>query len=87
MENVYIREFEFYESEGCTLARPCDMEGGTFGESLEDAARSAADWLYETVADDLAHGRTPKGGALGHEPQHGERVVAVIVDCRNLQAK
>lgn len=84
---VYIREFEFYESEGCILACPCDMEGGTFGENLEEAARSAADWLYETVADDLSHGRTPQGGELGHEPEHGGRVVAVVVDCRSPQAE
>ena len=40
---IYIREFEFYESEGFTLAIPCDMEGGTFGKNLEEAAQSAAD--------------------------------------------
>lgn len=82
MEGIYIREFEFYESEGFVLTRPCDMEGGAFGESMDDVARSAADWLYETVADDLAHGRTPKGGKLGNEPQHGGRVITVVVDCR-----
>ena len=30
---IYIREFEFYESEDFTLANPCDMEGGTFGKT------------------------------------------------------
>ena len=78
---LYIREFEFYESEGCTLAYPCDMEGGTFGDDLEDAVESASDWLRETVTDDLAHGRIPQGGRLGHEPEHGGRVIAVAVSC------
>lgn len=78
---IYIREFEFYESEGCMLACPCDMEGGTFGDDLHDAAQSAADWLKETVNDDLAHSRQTPGGKLGHEPEHGGRIVAIAVDC------
>ena len=78
---IYIREFEFYESDGCMLACPCDMEGGTFGDELQDAAQSAADWLRETVNDDLVHGRQTAGGKLGHEPEHGGRIVAIAVDC------
>ena len=78
---IYIREFEFYESDGCMLACPCDMEGGTFGDGLEDAVQSAADWLRETVDDDLAHGRQTAGGELGHEPEHGGHIVAIAVDC------
>ena len=40
---IYIREFEFYSSDGYVLAVPCDMGGGTFGATLEEAAESAAD--------------------------------------------
>ena len=32
---VFVREFEFYESDGCMLACPCDMEGGTFGNDSQ----------------------------------------------------
>lgn len=78
---VFVREFEFYESDSRMLACPCDMEGGTFGDDLQDAAQSAADWLRETVDDDLAHGRQTAGGKLGHEPEHGGRIVAIAVDC------
>ena len=48
---IYIREFEFYSSDGYVLAVPCDMGGGTFGATLEEAAESAADWLFETITD------------------------------------
>ena len=78
---IYIREFEFYESDGCMLACPCDMEGGTFGDGLEDAVRSAADWLRETITDSLVRDEAPSGGKLGHAPRFGGRVIAVAVDC------
>ncbi len=77
---VFIREFELYESDGIMLAVPLDMEGGTFGENLQDAVESATDWLYETVINDLAFGRSTPGGRLGHHPQHGGRVIAVSVN-------
>lgn len=78
---IYIREFEFYESDGCMLACPCDMEGGTFGDSLEDAVQSAADWLRETITDSLVRDEAASGGKLGHAPRFGGRVIAVAVDC------
>ena len=78
---IYIREFEFYESDGCMLACPCDMEGGTFGDGLEDAVRSAADWLRETITDSLVRDEAASGGKLGHAPRFGGRVIAVAVDC------
>lgn len=62
---IYIREFEFYvDNEGFIVADPCDMQGGTFGTTLEDAAESASDWLSETVIDNLAHGRGTEGANL-----------------------
>lgn len=79
---IYIREFEFYESEsGSIVATPCDMKGGTFGSDLRDAVESASDWLYETIMDNLAKGKTPEGGCFGHEPKHGGRIIAVSVNC------
>ena len=77
---IYIREFEFYESEGFTLAIPCDMEGGTFGKNLEEAAQSAVGWLKETIESDLAHGLIPQGGKLGHEPSQNGRIIAISID-------
>ena len=78
---IYIREFEFYvDNEGFIVADPCDMQGGTFGETLEDAAESASDWLSETVIDNLAHGRGTEGGKLGHKPKHSGQVIALSVN-------
>lgn len=78
---LYIREFELYENEGCVIADPIDMQGGTFGKDYADAVASAVDWLYETITDCLIKGTVPEGGKLGNEPEKGGRVVAVSVDC------
>ena len=74
---IYIREFEFYSSDGCMLAVPCDMDGGTFGATLEDAAESAVDWLFETITDHLIANEVVPGGKLGHERQHRARCADV----------
>ena len=78
---ICIREFEIYESDGFFIAEPLDMEGGTFGESFEDAVKSASNWLRETVLDSMAHGRPLQGGRLNGTPSHGGRMVVVSVDC------
>lgn len=78
---IYIQEFEFYESEGVVLTIPFGLEGGTFGDDLKDAVQSASDWLYETVMDDLVHGKAPAWGSIGNEPRCGGRVIAVSVNC------
>ncbi len=78
---IYIREFEFYvDDAGFVVADPCDMQGGTFGTSLEDAAESASEWLSDTVIDNLAHGRKTEGGKLGHKPRHSGQVIALSVN-------
>ena len=77
---IYIREFEFYSSDGYVLAVPCDMSGGTFGVALEEAAESAADWLFETITDHLIANEVVPGGKLGHEPVHGGKVIAIAVN-------
>lgn len=78
---IYIREFEIYEDEGFFVADPLDMDGGTFGDTFEDAVESASDWLRETAVDSMARGKRVQGGRLGGTPSHGGRVVAVSVDC------
>ena len=77
---IYIREFEFYSSDGYVLAVPCDMSGGTFGVALEEAAESAADWLFETITDHLIANEVVPGGKLGHEPVHGGKGIAIAVN-------
>lgn len=78
---IYLREFEFYNSDGYVLAVPCDMEGATFGVDIKDAATSAVDWLRETITDGLAHNRSIQGGTLGHKPEHGGQIVVIATDC------
>ena len=77
---IVVREFEFYTGDGCVVAAPCDMGGGTFGSDLHDAVESAADWLFETVTADMAAGRETEGGTFGHEPQNGGKVIALAVN-------
>lgn len=78
---IYVNEFEFYESEGCMLAVPFGLEGGTFGNDLKDAVLAASDWLAETVNDALMHDREPETGSLGNKARHGGTVIAVSVNC------
>lgn len=77
---VYICEFELYESDGYVCAVPCNGMGeGTFGDGLEDAVESAADWLAAVVDDALMHGRTLPDISVGAAPSHGGRVIAIAV--------
>ncbi len=78
---LVVREFEFFQGEKYMVAWPCDMGGGTFGEDMQDAIESAADWLYQTVLFDLIEGKETEGGKLGHEPEHGGKIIVVAVDC------
>lgn len=77
---VYVCEFEFFDSGGCVDAVPLTFDGeGTFGDDLEDAVESAADWLSGVVDDHLMSGEDMPPMSFGHEPGHGGRVIAVAV--------
>lgn len=78
---IFIREFEFYESENCMLATPCDMEGGTFGKDLQDAVAMAVDWLEGAAQYALINDKPLEGGKFGHGPVHGGKIIAVSVNC------
>lgn len=78
---LFVREFEIYPGEKYLLVDPCDMGGGTFGDDFQDAIESAADWLYGQVLEQLIRDQPIEGGKLGHEPQHGGRIITVAVDC------
>ena len=84
---IYVREFEFYSSDDYMLAVPCDMSGGTFGATLEEAAESAADWLFETITDHLIANEVVPGGELGHEPVRNGKVIAIVVKYPSERAK
>ncbi len=78
---LYVCEFEFFRDDGCVLAVPCNGMGeGTFGDDLEDAVTSAADWLGGVVEDCLLGlGELPPM-EFGYEPEHGGRIIAVAVE-------
>lgn len=75
----YICEFEFYDDGEGSVAALClnGWSGATFGDDLQDAGESAADWLSCMVDDYLMNGRELPPVELGHEPQHGGMVIAL----------
>lgn len=79
---VYIWEFEFFEDDGCVNAFPCGElgRGATFGDDLEDAVESAADFLAEAVDDHLMNGTELPPMSFGHEPERGGRIIAIAVE-------
>lgn len=78
---VYVCEFEFFDDGEGSVAAFClnDWGGATFGDDLEDAVESAADWLAGMVDDCLANGRELPPATFGAEPAHGGRMIAVAV--------
>ena len=76
---MYVREFEIVPDEGGYLALPLDMEGGTEGDTPQEAVAMAADWLRLMALDALLHGRELPGGAVGQSAREGGTVVAVAV--------
>ena len=78
----YIREFEFYDSEdGYVCAVPFGMGEGTFGDDMDDAVESAADYMREYVNDLLIDGKDVPEPTFGNAPEHGGKVIAIAVDC------
>ena len=67
---VYVCEFEFFDDGEGSIAAFClnDWGGATFGDDLEDAVESAADWLAGMVDDCLANGRELPPATFGAEP-------------------
>ncbi len=77
---VHVYEFEFFESGGSIDAVPCDELGeGTFGEDLEDAMESAADWLRCVIDMANAKGVELPHPVFGHKPAHGGKVIALAI--------
>lgn len=78
---VYVCEFEFFDDGEGAVAALClnDWGGATFGDDLEDAVESAADWLVGMIDDCLVNGRELPHMTFGAEPAHGGRVIAVAV--------
>ncbi len=77
---LYVCDFEFFDSDGYVCAIPCnDMGAGTFGDNLNDAVESAADWLTCVVDDALINGSELPEINIGYEPKHGGKIIAIAV--------
>lgn len=78
--SMYVCEFEFYRSGRSVIAVPLTFDSeGTFGDDLDDAVESAADWLSGVVDDHLIDGEEMPPMSFGHAPEHGGKVIAVAV--------
>lgn len=75
-----VYEFEFYGDDGSVLAIPFDLEGATFGDDMDDAIESAADWLAETLRYAMASGDSLPDATHGNAPMNGGIVIAIAVD-------
>jgi predicted RNase H-like HicB family nuclease len=77
----YVCEFEFFDDEEGGVTAFCLNEwgGATFGDSLEDAVESAADWLASMIDDALLNDKQLPPISFGHEPAHNGQVIAVAV--------
>ena len=77
---VHVYEFEVYESEGFQIVEPFDLEGGTEGYDVRDAAMMAVDWLKITVEHCAMHHIELPEPTFGNRPRHGGTVMLVAVD-------
>ena len=76
----HLYEFEVFEDEGWFLALPYDWEGGTQGETLEEACEMAADWLRVMCEDCAMHDKEFPVPTFGNNPRNGGRVVLLGIE-------
>lgn len=79
---LHVYEFEVFEDEGWGLAFPYDLEGGTQGKTLREAAEMAAEWLQGEMEHRIMKQLPLPEPTFGNAPQHGgeNMIVAVSVD-------
>lgn len=76
---LHVYEFEVFEDEGWLIALPFDMEGGTQGRDMAEAAEMAADWLQAEMEHRAIHGLPFPAPTFGNELRHGgERLVVAV---------
>ena len=74
-----IYEFEVFEDDGCFLAFPFDMDGGTQGETFAEACEMAADWLQTECEHRAMHDEPFPKATFGNAPKNGGTVVVIAV--------
>lgn len=79
-----VYEFEFFETEedaGWILVQPFDFEGATEGQTMDEAAHMACDFLRTWMELWFVRGETPPTPTYGNKPRHpGGRIVLVAAD-------
>ena len=77
---LHVYEFELFEDDGMYLAFPFDMEGGTQGETVEEACRMAADWLQTEMEYRDMNGESFPEATFGNKPTHGGQALVIAVN-------
>lgn len=79
----YTCEFEIFEDEGTWCAMPLGLDGGTQGDSFEEALENAVEWLQIMAEDAEIWGTGFPKPAFGSETRFGgERVVVSVAASR-----
>lgn len=77
---LHVYQFEIFEDEGVYLAFPFDLEGGTQGDSYEDAVRQAYDWLKVEMEHREMHGLPIPKATYRNIPQNGGSIMTLGVE-------
>lgn len=75
-----VYEFELFKDGNAVVALPFDFDGGTQGTDIREASEMAADWLKTEIEHCLMNNESIPEATLGHEPEHGGRVLIVAVE-------
>lgn len=75
-----VYEFEVFEDDGWYIALPFDMEGGTQGETYEEVAEMAADWLKTDMEHRAMHDLPVPTPTFGNDMKNGGERMIVAVD-------
>lgn len=77
---LHVYQFEIFEDEGVYLAFPFDLEGGTQGDTFEEAVRMAYDWLKTEMEHREMHGLPTPKASFRNIPQNGGTIVTLGVE-------
>ena len=75
----YMYEFEIFESEGMWCALPIGLDGGTCGDTRQEAIEAAVEWLEILTEDAAIWDKELPNPIFGAPLEHsGERVVVTV---------
>lgn len=84
---LYMYEFEVFESGGCYIAVPFDMDGATEGENLPECYEMIADWLRTKAEDSIMHGTPLPKATFGNKACHGGEVAVFAIEVNSESIK